>query len=833
MTRKTVDSRSLAAPRRAAALAAAIFAATLARAEPQITPPAAEGATPPAPPVQPADPAALAEQSYAEALAFYTKGKGADEPLRLWLRTCEEKFEDVIIAHPGTDGALAALYCRSLCQSRQNRIEIAIEGLIEFRGHASDYVPAARGTLLLADCYSKLRSWEKAIALREEVLGANGAGEDAPETLYSLGRDLRDLGKLDDAKNAWARLHEGFPESKAAERATAKADTLKPPAARLQPLRAKLQREFERMSARRGKDQDDGSVFERIEALLLEVGEIHAPEAEQYLLKLFNSGPPEARQLVIKPLLAVASQASLKGILRQLPKLEPHVQRDFLEHTQPFQLEGLPLEEQFRPWLAEGAEPAVKSAALLLLGRIGTLAATNLLLDCLERTEPIDITYLERPEIRYVVGALRDLRRAEALDRLAVVLRDANETMLRRTVAATALGASRHAEGTAALAAIVGEMNGATLTLAALDSLKRRRAASAADAILRGLVLRKDQHVVRQVAIETLVQLDAPLASEPLLALGSITEQKFRLLWIGLVAKNAHRDECVARLIGALADPVWQIREVAIQASAAVRKIEVIDALIARLAVEEPALASTIGAALAALTGENLGADALLWRDYWSVARPRWQALEDEARKVGSFVRGGSGRTAVYYGLEVTGKHVVFLIDGSASMKLEITVPDHKGGETTLVRMALAREELAAALSKLPPDVEFNVVIFQEGVKPLWPVMQKATGANIDRANAFVRSIEPGGATNIFDALELAMKLKYIETIFLLSDGDPTAGKILEPEDIIEELMRLNRERKVAIHTIALGTESDFLARLARLNFGRSVRAGTTPAPAK
>jgi len=73
------------------------------------------------------------------------------------------------------------------------------------------------------------------------------------------------------------------------------------------------------------------------------------------------------------------------------------------------------------------------------------------------------------------------------------------------------------------------------------------------------------------------------------------------------------------------------------------------------------------------------------------------------------------------------------------------------------------------------------------------------------------------GKTNTYEALLAALDAKAaqsgydtdlgspVDTIYFLSDGDPTAGEITEVDLILGEVMRVNALRKIVIHTINIG----------------------------
>ena len=55
------------------------------------------------------------------------------------------------------------------------------------------------------------------------------------------------------------------------------------------------------------------------------------------------------------------------------------------------------------------------------------------------------------------------------------------------------------------------------------------------------------------------------------------------------------------------------------------------------------------------------------------------------------------------------------------------------------------------------------------------------------------------------------------DTLFFLSDGRPSVGELVDPDDILEAVLELNRFRRVVIHTIAIGEfQKDFMEFLAR-----------------
>jgi Mg-chelatase subunit ChlD len=91
---------------------------------------------------------------------------------------------------------------------------------------------------------------------------------------------------------------------------------------------------------------------------------------------------------------------------------------------------------------------------------------------------------------------------------------------------------------------------------------------------------------------------------------------------------------------------------------------------------------------------------------------------------------------------------------------------------------------------------------------------------NRDRLLRIAKALPLGGGTNIFDALEQAFADPGIDTIYLLTDGQPSAGRLRTTEDITEEVRRWNRTRQIVIHGISIGLDSELLKRLAAENGG-------------
>ncbi len=103
-------------------------------------------------------------------------------------------------------------------------------------------------------------------------------------------------------------------------------------------------------------------------------------------------------------------------------------------------------------------------------------------------------------------------------------------------------------------------------------------------------------------------------------------------------------------------------------------------------------------------------------------------------------------------------------------------------------------------------------------------------------AVAYVKMLKAGGGTNISDALETALDLAgpgtsdstkalNVQTIFLLTDGVPSAGKYTSTADILSHVNEWNKLKRVKIHAIGLGKDQDkdFMRKLADQNHGKYI----------
>jgi HEAT repeat protein len=303
---------------------------------------------------------------------------------------------------------------------------------------------------------------------------------------------------------------------------------------------------------------------------------------------------------------------------------------------------------------------------------------------------------------------------------------------------------------------------------------------------------------VRMRAVRLLGRLPDQRALKPLFMASTAKESGVRLAAATALKSKVDRPGVSLILSKLLVDPLPRIREAAARSFAAWPDLEPVSLLVSRIEKEPLRIRHAIGDALDRITGQDFGIDSVLWRN-WLKSRSAASSTSRPTR------RDQRPRYAPrYYGIPILSDRIVFILDISGSMDFA------SGKKGTPTRLDTARNELIAVLEQLRSSTRFNIVTFSWNAnifsrKGLVP----ASKARIKDAIRFVRQQHATGGTNTHEALRLAFeRFKTMDTIYLLSDGSPTAGMIVAPELILYDMHLRNRLRGVMIHTIALHTGS-------------------------
>lgn len=326
---------------------------------------------------------------------------------------------------------------------------------------------------------------------------------------------------------------------------------------------------------------------------------------------------------------------------------------------------------------------------------------------------------------------------------------------------------------------------------------------------------------------------------------------------------------------------------------------------------DEHKLAPVSKLTVARYLGRCLGIDQLyLESGVWILKIKAKGAVADAPRSSG-------GDTVVkpsFFGLEADGTNLVYVIDMSDSMckpidhnlkpkgpvtggapkkrkKGDIPTVDDIPWDRVNNRFDLAREHLKISLQRLDKDKSFAVVYFGDvaGLLDSTPGMVEATPQNVQKVIKELDAIRPGppiaerpdgvlrGKTNLHGGLRRAFQVRgrglapeeeYIDadamlegadTIFLLSDGDPTwddwdchdvnyredpigdpesgiaqpdapnlhyFGPFVDRTRLVEDVQRMNLFRSVEIHCIAIGeVDVSMLQEISRIGMNGKTHA--------
>ncbi len=244
---------------------------------------------------------------------------------------------------------------------------------------------------------------------------------------------------------------------------------------------------------------------------------------------------------------------------------------------------------------------------------------------------------------------------------------------------------------------------------------------------------------------------------------------------------------------------------------------EAIDALIMRLREEEDAgrhledLASVLQSELYRALGAAAVGDA-------GGIKKRWETMGKKVPDEPNYdpkVSGGGGNT-VFFGDRIA-LRAIFCIDISSSMKGQVKMP----GKGSSSKVEIVKSELGKAVGGLSRESLFTIIPY-DGTAKTWRgrgALQPGTRTNVLAAEGFARGLQPGSGTNIHDSLVLALKVRGVETIYLLSDGAPSRGG--GPAEIKKRVEAMNYLLGVRVVTYGFtGSDEKLMKELANRNWG-------------
>lgn len=252
----------------------------------------------------------------------------------------------------------------------------------------------------------------------------------------------------------------------------------------------------------------------------------------------------------------------------------------------------------------------------------------------------------------------------------------------------------------------------------------------------------------------------------------------------------------------------WQVRSAAIELLVALRDAAAVPLLVKRFDAERGRLRAEVAQALQDLTGRRFD-DGRAWRAWWKQNAAGFTVAPAAKRDGGSRSRSGEPTTgATYWSLPVHSEAVIFVVDTSGSMRR----PFGTGG----TRLVEAKRQLTRVLEQMPPKAKVNIVGFDHDVRVWGEKLQSLSSRRRKAGAAFANALESRGGTDVHAGLRRAFADPEVDTVFLLTDGRPSAGAIIDADALAAEVARWNAGRGIRIHAVAIGESSRLLEQLAR-----------------
>lgn len=340
---------------------------------------------------------------------------------------------------------------------------------------------------------------------------------------------------------------------------------------------------------------------------------------------------------------------------------------------------------------------------------------------------------------------------------------------------------------------------------------------------------------------------------------------------------------CIPGAAACLQSDQWQLQSAAIAALRAIRTKDCVGPLVdAFQSAKKGRLKIELQDALEFCTGKYFGDHAETWANWWKVAQEKFTVPEiSELSNDASAIKPKD----TWFGIpfEATESNIIFVIDLSNSMNEKIKYTGPGGGKdginsgsgngqpegvgsgdgagqgndanpdprkkrvyTGTTKLAIVKEELAYAIAEFDETTNFNIIMFNtesdmvmlhQWKKSLTSATEKSKKDAVD----WVRNREAEGRTPICDAVLEALKQGQerpvekgyastgADTIFVLSDGEPSDGIETDWNLVVDLVTQANALKKIQIHCIAAGHyNNETLKGIAARNWGAYVEIGET-----
>jgi len=462
-------------------------------------------------------------------------------------------------------------------------------------------------------------------------------------------------------------------------------------------------------------------------------------------------------------------------------------------------------------------------------------------------------------------AATEDLGAIDSAVMVEAILTAANDTDPRVTEAAgKALGRMTSDESLEAMLAGLSAGNSKAKLAAVLGFANLTRRYPAAAKPIAGMLSGSGDEM-RRAVVRALFNLKDPSTVDVLVRILDDKEEA-----IAVLAAEALGEMKAAGANPALLERInasdWALQKAAIEALGKIRAKESIGPLIEMFQKEQGLVDEVLHTTLVEITGQDFLYNRESWKKWWDkygtgFVVPTDLQIADMKKKAENALKGYyNPNKRKYHTIETLSRKMVFVIDISGSMRDSIVIPPYAPQEVQdefpdRCKMEIAKKALIDLLATIDGSVYFNIITFAGDVKP-WQdgLVSGSMRTAAIKYVAKLKAMEPprgGGSsgeelkTDSWAALMAAFGLQNEEvpnwksrsqadTIFFVTDGVPTKGKVTDVPKLINEITEMNRGKGVIIHVITFDKEEGKkLAPLAERNGGQCVVRGWTGEPGK
>ncbi len=159
----------------------------------------------------------------------------------------------------------------------------------------------------------------------------------------------------------------------------------------------------------------------------------------------------------------------------------------------------------------------------------------------------------------------------------------------------------------------------------------------------------------------------------------------------------------------------------------------------------------------------------------------------------------GSVNMSTFYGIDVRGKGLLFILDVSGSMEFE----DRIG------RLRAQMQNILVLMQSRSAGTRYGIITFGDDIVSCFPRgIVENSDENRHKAERFIERLQADGGTPMVEALTYAyhkvLPDSNIDTLYFLSDGQPSDGT---PEMVLEITRKIFQRHQLRFNTVSIGEE--------------------------